>query len=235
MITLYLRLSKMLNVAADKGPPPALPPHTPPHSPPHSPPPLFCGFFYDFETHLTPAFAVARLGQQLDDACAARDAATSQLASAECAAVQLIIVRGALEIDLCVQCRRARAIGLFRNSPCRRSALGQTNEAKRVCLGLRKEVSKLKQQQPLLQEQKQQQQQQQQPSDQLKSPTPVAKAPTPSPSPSAAIAAAVAAATAAASAEHEAVLSHIRSRLSASDALVQASELHAPRDAGHAP
>lgn len=111
--------------------------------------------------------------------------------------------------------------------------MGQTNEAKRVCLGLKKEISHLKQKQPLLPQQQQQQQLRQ--SDQLKSPVPAAKVPTPAPSPSAAIAAAVAAATAAASAEHEAVLSHIRSRLSASDALVQASELHAPRDAGRPP
>ncbi len=105
--------------------------------------------------------------------------------------------------------------------------MGQMNEAKRVCWGLKKELSDLKQKQPLLQ---QQQQQQHHHSDQLMSPAQVAKAPTPAPSPSAAIAAAVAAATAAASAEHEAVLCHIRSRLSASDALVQASELHAPRE-----
>lgn len=187
-------------------------------------------FLYHFETRLTPAFSVARLGQQLDDACAARDAATSELASAESAAVQLVIVKGALECELYVECRSAS--GLFRNFPCRRWAVGQTNEAKRVCLGLKKEISHLKQKQPLLPQQQQQQHRQ---NDQLKSPVPAAKAPTPAPSPSAAIAAAVAAATAAASAEHEAVLSHIRSRLSASDALVQASELHAPRDAGRPP
>ena len=90
-------------------------------------------------------------------------------------------------------------------------ALDQKNDAKRVCHGLKGELLKLKQQQlqpsqaPLQQQQKQ-----------------VAKSPTPLPSPSA-TAAAVAAATAAVAAEHESVLSHLRGRLSAADALVQAS------------
>jgi hypothetical protein len=98
-------------------------------------------------------------------------------------------------------------------------ALGQKNDAKRVCHGLKGDLSKLKQQQ-LQQSQAPPPQQQQQ-----QSPQEVAKSRTPMPFPSSA-AAAVAAATAAVAAEHEAVLCHLRGRLSAADALVQASALH---------
>jgi hypothetical protein len=44
--------------------------------------------------------AVALLGQQLDGACIARDAAIKQAASAFSVANQAIITRGALEVDL---------------------------------------------------------------------------------------------------------------------------------------
>ncbi len=110
------------------------------------------------------------------------------------------------------------------NTLCMHLALSQMKDAKRACYGLKSELSKLKQQQqpqaqpqqPLSQETMLQQQRQ-------KSPQQAVKVSTPCPSPSAAVAAAAAAATAAAAAEHEAVLSHLRSRLSAADALVQAS------------
>jgi hypothetical protein len=47
--------------------------------------------------------AVARLGQQLDGTCIARDAAQAEAASASSAAVHAFIVKRALEIDLYVQ------------------------------------------------------------------------------------------------------------------------------------
>jgi hypothetical protein len=102
-------------------------------------------------------------------------------------------------------------------------AQDQRNDAKRACFELKGELSKLKQQQkqPLARPQhlspqplqlKHEQQKEQ------KSPQEVTKSSTPRQSPSfAATSAAIAAA------EHEAVLTHLRSRLSAADALVQAS------------
>jgi hypothetical protein len=114
---------------------------------------------------------------------------------------------------------------------CMQFALGKRNDAKRVCYGLKGDLLKLKQQQkqllarpqhlspqPLQLKQVQQQEQ--------KSPQEVTKSSTPRQSLSfAATSAAIVAA------EHEAVLTHLRSRLSAADALVQASRAQgaAPR------
>jgi hypothetical protein len=102
-------------------------------------------------------------------------------------------------------------------------ALGERNDVKRVCYGLKGELLKLKQQQmqllarpqhlspqPLQLTRVQQQEQ--------KSPQEVTKSSTPRLSPSSA-----ATSAAITAAEHEAVLTHLRGRLSAADALVQAS------------
>ena len=170
------------------------------------------------------AYSVAKLGRQLDGACIAREEAMAEAASAASAAVHAIIISGVLEVDLYVE--QNPYILCPHNTLCMHLALSQMKDAKRACYGLKSELSKLKQQQQqqpqaqpqqLLSQETMQQQQRQ------KSPQQAVKVSTPCPSPSAAVAAAAAAATAAAAAEHEAVLSHLRSRLSAADALAQAS------------
>jgi hypothetical protein len=142
----------------------------------------------------------------------------AEAASAGSAAVQAIIVKSAMEVDLYVN---SCSYVVFRIIYFRMRYLrGEKDAAKRVCYGLKAEVSKLKQaNQRLLQ-------QHERSSSQMiavPSSTPIPAVQSSSQAATAeSVAAAVFAATTAAEQQHEAVLSNMRSRLSACEAVVQA-------------